>query len=173
MKLLKTMTYPGFPEVGIETITREAARIVLVDDDWMVPLVYSSKNYLYQIAGGWIDEGESILGALHREALEETGCEIEVLWEIGSVIDERPASVCKFWKNLIQTSYCFYGRITKKWLSFFTDEEIEHWYEIVWIHVEDVLEKMKNTKVRIPKAEIEAKRDAYIFEEYLKVLGKK
>jgi hypothetical protein len=52
MKLLKTMTYPGFPEAGIETITREAARIVLVDDDGMVPLVYASNNYVYQIAGG-------------------------------------------------------------------------------------------------------------------------
>jgi hypothetical protein len=28
---------------------------------------------------------------------------------------------------------------------------------------------MKNTKARIPKAEIEAKRDMYVFEEYLKI----
>lgn len=28
---------------------------------------------------------------------------------------------------------------------------------------------MKNTKARIPKAEIEAKRDMFIFEEYLKI----
>jgi len=32
MKLLKTMTYLGFPEAGTPTITREAARIVLVDE---------------------------------------------------------------------------------------------------------------------------------------------
>lgn len=163
------MTYSGFPEAGIETITREAARIVLVDDDGMVPLVYSGKNYVYQIAGGGIDEGESVLDALHREALEETGCEVEVLWEIGSIIDERPASVCKFWKNLIQTSHCYYGGITKKWEAIFTDEEINHWYEIIWMHIDNVLDTMKNTKARIPKAEIEAKRDMFIFEEYLKL----
>lgn len=163
------MTYSGFPESGIETITREAARIVLVDEDGMVPLVYASNNYVYQIAGGWIDEGESVLEALHREALEETGCEVEVLWEIWSVIDERPASVCKFWKNLIQTSHCYYGKITKKWTINFTHEEKVQWYELVWVHVDDVLEKMRNTKARIPKAEIEAKRDMYIFEEYLKI----
>jgi len=28
---------------------------------------------------------------------------------------------------------------------------------------------MKQTKARIPKAEIEGKRDTYIFEEYLKI----
>jgi hypothetical protein len=41
MKLLKTMTYPGFPVPEIETITREAARIVLVDDEGMNPIVYA------------------------------------------------------------------------------------------------------------------------------------
>lgn len=166
------MTYPGFPETGIDTITREAARIVLVDEDGMVPLVYSRKNYVYQIAGGGIDEGESVLEALHREALEETGCEVEVLWEIGSIIDERPASVCKFWKNLIQTSHCYYGKIINKWGARFTDEEIDQWYKIIWTHIDDVLDMMKKTQARIPKAEIEAKRDMYIFEEYLKIMKK-
>jgi hypothetical protein len=28
---------------------------------------------------------------------------------------------------------------------------------------------MKTTQARIPKAEIEAKRDTYVFEEYLKI----
>ena len=43
MKLLETMTHPDYPTPNTATETREAARIILVDDDWMVPLIYSNK----------------------------------------------------------------------------------------------------------------------------------
>ena len=169
MKLLKTITHPDFPTPGIEIVERFAARIVLVDEDGMVPLVYASHNFVYQIPGGWVDEWEDIIDTVHREAIEEVGCKIEILWEIWKIVDERPATVCKFGVNLVQTSYCYYGRVISKAKTSFTDTELEQWFELVWIPVEKVLEKMKQTKARIPKAEIEAKRDMYIFEEYLKL----
>jgi len=52
MKLLKTFTHPDFPTPGIETTTREAARVVLVDENGLVPLMYSAKHDLYKIPGG-------------------------------------------------------------------------------------------------------------------------
>lgn len=33
MKLLKTLTHPDYPTPDIETVTREAARVVLVDEN--------------------------------------------------------------------------------------------------------------------------------------------
>lgn len=46
--------------------------------------------------------------------------------------------------------------------------------DILWIprirNRDDVLDIMKNTQARIPKAKFEAKRDMYIFEEYLKIV---
>jgi len=171
MKQLKTFTYPWYPTPNIKTWTRRAARIVLIDSNRMIPLIYTSKNYVYHIPGWWIDEWESVIQALHREVLEETGCVIEILWEIGEIVDKRPADVCKFWVNLIQTSFCYYWKVINKWNTTFTLEEKSQWYELVWIPVQEVLKKMNWAKARIPKAEIEAKRDIIIFEEYLKIMN--
>ena len=71
MKLLKTIKHPEYPTPGIETHTREAARVVLLDEDGMVPLIYSSKLDVYKIPGGGIEAGEDIMTAASREAMEE------------------------------------------------------------------------------------------------------
>ncbi len=45
--------------------------------------------FTYNLIGGGVDEGETFEEALHREALEEAGMEIEILKPLGEVIAYR------------------------------------------------------------------------------------
>jgi len=166
------MTYPGFPETGIDTITREAARIVLVDKNGMVPLIYSSKLDVYKIPGGGIEAWENIMTAISREAMEEVWCEIEIVWEIWEIIEKRPAHGYSKWVNLIQRSYCYFGRIMSKSEVQMSESEISRGFELVWIPVWEVLMKMSNSNTTSLKAQLVGNRDKYIFEEYLKLRDK-
>ena len=73
MKLLQEIIHPDFPTIGKQLDKRSAARIILIDNDWKVPLLYSSKYDIYVIPGGWIEQWENIQEAVIREAKEETG----------------------------------------------------------------------------------------------------
>ena len=172
MKLLKTFTHPDFPTLGVEIDTREAARIVLVDDNNHVPLIYSRKHDIYKIPWGWVDPWEDILEAVIREAKEEAWCEIKVLWEIGIVVEERPATGYNKWINLRQTSYCYYGRIISKWDNELIENEISQWFELRWIPLEEVWNTMSTCNPTILKAQLVKERDIYIFEEWFKRIKK-
>ena len=170
MKLLKTITHPDFPTPGIEIATREAARIVLVDEDGLCPILYVDKFDVCCIPGWGIDEWEDIEVAVKREAFEETGCQVEILGEIGKVVEYRDAKGYTKWINLKQTSYCFYGKVISKWTPEFTENEIKKWFELRWIPIDEVLEAMNACKPIVLKAQLVKKRDRYIFEEGYKLL---
>jgi len=168
MKLLKTLTHPEYPTPDIETVTREAARVVLMDKDEMVPLIYSSKLDVYKIPGWGIDAWEDVITAAKREAMEEVWCEIEILWEIWEIIEERPAHGYSKRVNLIQKSYCYYGKVISKSEVNMSESEISRGFELIWIELDQVLEKMKASNATTFKAKLVARRDMFIFEEYLK-----
>ena len=169
MKLLKTITHPEYPTLDIETHTREAARVVLVDENEMIPMIYSRKYDVYKIPGWWIDEWESPKVAAMREALEEVWCTCEILWEIWKIEDKRPAHIYKKWVNLSQTSYCYNGRVLKKWDINHTESEKERFFEVVWCKSEEVLWKIDSCNPLSEREAISMKRDRAIFEEYLKI----
>jgi len=172
MKLLKTITHPDYPTPGIETHTREAARVVLVDEDGMIPMIYSRKYDVYKIPGWGIDEWEIPEIAAKREAIEEVWCSSEILWEIGEIIDNRPAYIYKKWVNLKQTSYCFYGKVLDKREPSLTQSEREREFEIIWCRADEILARIDSCKPKTEREEISMKRDRIIFEEYLKLRDK-
>lgn len=169
MKLLKTITHPDFPTQGIEIADRFAARVILMDENGMVPMIYSRKYDVYKIPGWGIDEWESPEIAAKREALEEVWCTCEILWEIGEIIDCRPTHIYKKWVNLQQISYCFYGKILDKWDPSHTQSEREREFEIIWCTADEILAKIDFCKPRTEREEISMKRDRIVFEEYLKL----
>ena len=113
---------------------RKAARAVVFDKENKIGLLnVSSKNY-YKLPGGGIEEGEDIKIALDRECEEELGVQVEVLKEIGSIIEFR----AQF--KLHQTSYCFLAKTSSdKNAPNFTDEEKSSGFEIVWVEPKEAL----------------------------------
>lgn len=141
MQLLKTINPEKVDENNIPSWKyRKAARAVVLDNENRIGLLHvSSKNY-YKLPGGGIEEGEDIKIALDRECEEELGVQIEVLKEIGSIIEYR----AQF--KLHQTSYCFLARTnSEKKTPSFTDEEKSSGFEIVWVEPDEAL-KLLNLK---------------------------
>lgn len=119
--------------------TRDAARAVIFDENKLVALLYVSKEEYYKLPGGGVENLEDFKIALERECREEIGCEIEVISEIGSIIEYRKIF------NLKQSSYCYLVKVkNKKGLPSFTDEELEKGFRPVWLPYEDALKVLSN-----------------------------
>ena len=172
MKLLRTFTHPDFPTAGIETGTRKAVRVVLVDDRDMVLLIYSSKMNVYKIAGGEMESWEDTLIAAKRESTKELWCDVTILGEIWEIVEKRPADNESKRGNTVQSSYCYYGKVLSKWEVQMSENKIARGFAFVWLHVWEVLEKMKNSEPTTHKATLIKERDTLIFEEYLHLINK-
>jgi len=68
-------------------------------------LMNVKKKSAFTLPGGGIKENETVLNALRRELIEETGCEIEILTEIGIIEENR------FKHDFTQLSYYYLGNV--------------------------------------------------------------
>ncbi len=120
---------------------REAARAIVTDADGKIALLHVSKKNYYKLPGGGLDEGEDILTALRRECQEEIGCAIDVLGEIGSIVEFRKIFTLK------QTSYCYVARVVgEKRTPSFMGDEIEEGFKEVWLSYEDAERALAESK---------------------------
>lgn len=118
---------------------RKASRAIVLNDLGQIALLFVSKNNYHKLPGGGIEEGENIEKALVREIKEEVGAEIEVLGEIGAVIEYRNEH------EFLQISYCFCSKVKGTvGDQAFTDDEIQHGFELKWVDLNQSIELMKN-----------------------------
>lgn len=117
---------------------RKAARAVILDENGLVPMLFVSRRNFHKLPGGGVDAGENLMEALIREVKEEVGCEIEVMKEVGTILEFRSK-----W-NLKQTSYCYIGKATSKGVPKFTDNEIEEGFQLIWLPLEEAIAKITN-----------------------------
>lgn len=138
MKEILLLNPEGANEVELSAYTkREAARAIVQDAEGKVALLHVSNDGYYKLPGGGIEEGEDRLVALARECEEEIGCAIEVQGEVGIVIEWR-----KF-QSLFHTSYCYAARVKgEKGVPHFTDSEIDHGFQIVWVTYDEAVRLM-------------------------------
>ena len=68
---------------------RKASRAVLFNSLNQIALPFVSKNMYHKLPGGGIEKGESIIEALNREIIEEVGAKIDIISEIGTIIEYR------------------------------------------------------------------------------------
>lgn len=106
---------------------RDAARAVVFDDQGAVAVLHVKKDAYYKLPGGGIEPGEDIQTALEREMLEEIGCSVRVLQEVGIVLEQR------YYFKMTQVSHCFIATVVgEKGKPNFTQEELDDGFEIVW-----------------------------------------
>lgn len=102
----------------------------------------TSGNNRYSMIGGGIDEGESVEDALYREALEEAGCKIKNVKEIG-IIEERGIGSDKRGR-FIRTNYCFLGDVDgEKIEPYFTEEDINDGFGLIWLPLDTAILNLK------------------------------
>ncbi|KAJ51884.1 ADP-ribose pyrophosphatase YjhB (NUDIX family) [Clostridium tetanomorphum] len=113
---------------------RKAARTILFDHWNKIAILYVSKNNYHKLPGGGIELGESTDKALRREVKEEVGADIEVLGEIGAILEYRNE-----FKQL-QISYCYYSKVLgeiKK--PNYTEEEIKDGFKLKWMNIDEAI----------------------------------
>ena len=62
---------------------KKAARTVIVDEKGLIALINVGDGKYFKIPGGGVEENETIKEAAKREALEEAGCEVDLIQRVG------------------------------------------------------------------------------------------
>lgn len=146
MKLLKTTKEQDiFPDAilnpQIKYRLRKAARAVIFDKDDKICLLNVSKRHHHKLPGGKMEPGEDAIRALKREAKEETGCEIEIVKEIGRIREYRD----RF--SQISDSDCYLVQVKgKKGEPVFTASEKEKGFKLLWVDLDKAIDLLKNDK---------------------------
>lgn len=118
---------------------RRASRAVVLNQEGKIALLYVSKHNYHKLPGGGIEAGEDIITALKREVIEEVGTQIDSIQEIGLVIEYRNQH------ELLQLSYCYVcqtaGELGEPQ---YTREESNSGFQLIWISIEDAIQRMEN-----------------------------
>jgi len=140
MKLLKTINPQNALSDEVEKYKiREAVRAVVIDEKNDIALLQVTNEKYYKLPGGGIEKGENKVTALKRECLEEIGCNISVLDEIGIIVEYRKMFEIK------QISYCYIAKVNgKKGKSQFTQKEIGEGFKQLWLPYEKALSLISN-----------------------------
>lgn len=146
---------------------RVAVRAVVIDENKLIALLHVSSEEYYKLPGGGIKSSEDQITALRRECKEEIGCDIEVVQEIGVIVEYRKIF------HLTQISYCYLAKINgEKGTSNFTIEEIAGGFEQVWLPYEKALQAIARSKATsIEGSSYIVPRDLIFLQEAKEYLG--
>ena len=169
MKLLRHITDQDI--TGEDAFTyaspRRAARAVLLDCEGRLALMYVGGLDLYTLPGGGMEEGEDVMATIHREMLEETGCNCEITGELGYTIENRARM------DFTQHSFYFYGRVTsEKGQPSFTDEEVSDETVLGWYTLSEAMKLVVHKKHEGYQCRYIQARDSAALEALRKILSK-
>jgi 8-oxo-dGTP pyrophosphatase MutT (NUDIX family) len=169
MKLFKTIRDQDFgldTPPSTEKRERRASRVIVFDEERNVAILKVAKRGFHKLPGGGIDEGESIVDALRRETIEEVGCELANIEELGMVEEFRD----KF--GLHQISYCFVGDVIgEKKPPKFEPGEIADGMVPVWLKLDEAIATLAaETDVQDYEGKFIQVRDLTLLEEAKKYL---
>lgn len=142
---------------------RYTARAILRNSDGLYAVMYAKKFGLYSLPGGGVENGESIIDALKREILEETGCFCDSIEDLGYVYENRAA--CNY------TQYSYYYVVTSKGPlkpMELTEEEIENGTLLLWYPIDKIISLIENFCPKTNQQKYLQARDIAALTEYRK-----
>ena len=149
---------------------RKGARGIIINSDGKIAVFNKANKNEYKLPGGGIDEGENPEEAFKREALEETGCEIEIINSLGTIEEHKSLD------NFKQTSYIFVAKVVNDTHKLnLTQKEKDEGAQLLWVDdtealklITDCYDKLKESKYEnLYHSKFIALRDRYILEYYL------
>lgn len=126
---------------------RKAARTIILDESQEMIAVLEVNNGDYcKIPGGGIENNESAEVAAIREALEEAGCDVQLIEKIGEAEFIDPSD-----SNLLHHSVCFLAqKIKDHKTSYFTEEELANKFRLLWLTFEDAINLFEKVRSEVP-----------------------
>ncbi len=92
--IIAIMNFEKSPQENQETSEKlkpkAATRTVLFDQNGQVAIINVRRHKYYKIPGGGVEDGENIQDAAMREVKEESGCNCEIVGELGRIETEVP-----------------------------------------------------------------------------------
>lgn len=144
MKILQEI-HPS--DVGIdnekqdEYKTRKTARAVVYRDDKKIAILFNSRDNYHKLPGGEIEENEDPNLGVIREVLEETGANIEVIKEVGSIAEYKDRM------GILQISHCYIVKTLGKIAEpKFNKKEIDSGYKLKWVKPEAAIKLMEKDR---------------------------
>ena len=114
---------------------RIAVNAILFDADENIALCYMGKYDLHTLPGGGVEVGEDLQSATQREIWEETGCQCEIIGELGKIIENR------YEHDFSQERSYYIAHVTgEKGELHLTNEEIAENTSVVWLPIEQALQ---------------------------------
>lgn len=165
-------------DIGEESIKMEnprlrlGARGIIIREDGKIAIFYKSNKNEYKLPGGGLEGEEKPEEAFKREVLEETGCEIEIIDNLGTTEEYKSLD------NFKQISYVFVGKVIKdtKKLNL-TQKEKDEGAKLLWENPQNGLELITQCFDKLVSSKYESVyhtkfivlRDRKILEKYLNI----
>ncbi len=113
---------------------RLAARGIVIREDGKIAIQNKSKKNEFKLVGGGMEENENPSVAFQREVLEEAGCKIEIIEELGTTEEYKSL------QNLKQISYVFVARVINNIHSLnLTEKEKNEGAKLLWLEPKEAL----------------------------------
>ena len=117
---------------------RHGARGIVIREDGKIAVFNKSNKNEFKLPGGGIEGKENPEEAFKREALEETGCEVEIIDTLGTIEEYKSKN------NFKQISYVFVGKVIKDTKQLHvTKKEKDEGAKLLWETPEKALELVK------------------------------
>lgn len=147
---------------------RRASRAIVFDENKLIALLNVSKEKYYKLPGGGVEKLEDFKKALKRECFEEIGSNIDIIAELGSIVEYRKSF------NLKQISYCYIARLKgKKEESSFTKKELRQGFNSIWLPYDEALSVLsKNIAISFEGATYIVPRELIFFKKAKQYLDK-
>lgn len=147
---------------------RLAVKVIILDDTDRIAFVGTKYRLL---PGGGVEKGETLETATKREALEETGCNIDIIDSLGFVIENKQ-KICRR-----QKTFCFVAKVNGIKGMPTTHQENEKGIEVDWVALEEVSNFLQNQNMSIPVESYHSRFNVYnnilFFTKFKKVAWKK
>ena len=151
---------------------RLGARGIVVREDGKIAVFNKSNKNEYKLPGGGLEGEEKPEEAFKREVLEETGCKIEIVKELGITEEYKTLD------NFKQISYVFVGKVLEdtKQLNV-TEKEKDEGAKLTWETPEKALKLITESYDKLIASKYESVyhtkfivlRDRKILEKYIEM----
>lgn len=149
---------------------RYGARGIVINDKGEIALFNKSNKNEYKLPGGGVEENEDLELAFKREAMEETGCEIEIIKKLGTIEEHKGKT------NFKQVSHVFVAKVIKDTGKLnLTEKEAKEGAKLMWVKPSEALRLITECYDNLIPSETETlymskfivTRDRKILEYYL------
>ena len=174
MEHIRVITDKDFNIEPIEfqppTRTRVGARGIVLDSDGKIAIFNKTLKNEFKLPGGGVEDNEDLEIAFKREVMEETGCEVEIIQKLGTIVEEKSQD------NFIQTSHVFVSKVINNTQNLnLTQKEIDEGAKLIWVTPSDGLKLVSNSINNLVGSKYEnvyhskfiVTRDATILEYYI------